>query len=63
MAKKKDRPLKSLVPSAVVPAVPTPPNDDPLKRQQESEPSPDRARQMAEARLEALRKLGRIKDE
>jgi hypothetical protein len=40
-----------------------PPADDPLKREQDSEPSPDRARQMAEARLKALRKIGRIKDD
>ena len=62
MAKKKDRLPKPVSPSAVVPAVPMPPADDPLKRQQENEPSPDRAKQMAEARLEALRRLGRITD-
>jgi hypothetical protein len=60
---KKDARPKAAPPSAVVPAVPMPPPDDPLKRQRESEPSPERAKEMAEARLEALRKLGRIKDE
>jgi len=62
VAKRKNRRPKTLPSSAVVPVVPIPPPDDPLKRQQESEPSPERAREMAEARLEALRKLGRIKD-
>jgi hypothetical protein len=63
MAKKKNRRTKSLPSSAVVPVVPIPPLDDPLKRQQASEPSPERAKEMAEARVEALRRLGRIKDQ
>ena len=63
MAKKKDRRTKSQPSSAVVPVVPMPPIDDPLKRQRESEPSPERAKEMAQARLEALRKLGRVKDQ
>ena len=63
MAKKKTGPKSDAVPpSAVVPAVPMPPPDDPLKRQQETEPSSERAKQMAEARVAAMRKMGRIKD-
>ena len=39
-----------------------PPPDNPLLRQRGTEPSPERAKEMAEARVEALKKLGLIKD-
>ena len=39
-----------------------PPPDNPLLRQRETEPTPERAKEMAEARLDAMRKLGLIKD-
>ena len=44
------------------PRPPQPPPDNPLLRQRGTEPPPERAKEMAEARLEALRKLGRIKE-
>jgi hypothetical protein len=54
------RKRKSRAKSAPQPAQPPP--DNPLLRQRGTEPPPERAKEMAEARLEALRKLGRIKE-
>ena len=39
-----------------------PPPDNPLLRQRETEPTPERTKEMAEARLDAMRKLGLIKE-
>ena len=51
---------KSRAKSAAQPLQPPP--DNPLLRQQETEPTPERAKEMAEARLDAMRKLGLIKE-
>jgi hypothetical protein len=56
MARKKRKPRAK---SAAEPLQPPP--DNPLLRQRETEPTPERAKQMAEARLDAMRKLGLIK--
>lgn len=64
MPPKKRKPTSKSAPTPRKPLrVPAkPPPDNPLLRQQGTEPSPERAKEMAQARLDALKKLGLIKE-